>query len=92
MIQNLSIQVVPINISEAYPQIDKAIKVIENLGLNHIVTAFNTQVEGELDELLNLIKMIQEELFRSETEEVLLNFQIHAKSGKDVFLEEKARV
>ena len=90
MIQNLSIQVVPLNTTSAYSQIDTAISVIKDSGLNHTVTAFNTQVEGELTELLELISSIQKTLFGFGTEELLLNFQIHAKNGSDVFLKEKA--
>ncbi len=91
MIQNLSIQVVPLNTTEAYAQIDRAIAVIKNSGLNHTVTSFNTQVEGELKSLLELITEIQSALFNSGTDEVLLNFQIHAKSEMDVFLHEKLK-
>jgi len=92
LIQNLSIQVVPINSLEAYSQIDVAINIIKKSGLVHSVTAFNTQIEGELSELLDLIKKIQETLFELGTEEVLLNFQIHAKRDKDVFLKEKVKI
>ena len=92
MTQNLSIQAVPINTTEAYSQIDLAIEVIKNSGLNYAVTAFNTQVEGEFLELMHLVKSIQLELFSSGTEELLLNLQFHAKNGKDVFLNEKIKV
>lgn len=89
MIQNLSIQIVPLNTLDAYSQIDLAIEIIKNSGLHYTVTAFNTQVEGQLEELQNLVREIQTELFKNGTEEVLMNLQYHAKKDKSVFLVEK---
>ena len=47
-IQNLSIQVIPINTEAAYTHIDAAIAVIQSSGLRHEVTPFSTVVEGSL--------------------------------------------
>ena len=88
-IQNLSIQVLPINSSESYKLIDEAIEIINSSGLRYKVTPFNTVVEGQLSALQNLITEIQKRLFELDCEEGILNFQLHFKKGKDVFLNEK---
>ena len=88
-IQNLSIQVIPINTESAYAHIDNAIAVIQSSGLSYEVTPFSTVVEGSLEALQNLILAIQTALFEQGLEEVILNIQFHAKKSKDVFLHEK---
>lgn len=88
-IQNLSIQVIPINTESAYTHIDAAIAVIQSSGLRYEVTPFSTVVEGSLEALQNLITVIQTALFDQGVEEVILNIQFHAKKSKDVFLHEK---
>ncbi len=88
-IQNLSIQVIPINTEKAYYFIDKAIEVIKNSGLTYNVTPFSTVVEGNFKALQNLIENIQTAIFTEDLEEVILNIQFHAKKNKDVFLIEK---
>ncbi len=88
-IQNLSIQVIPINTESAYAHIDTAIAVIQFSGLRYKVTPFSTVVEGSLEALQNLILAIQTALFEQGVEEVILNIQFHAKKSKDVFLHEK---
>ena len=88
-IRNLSIQVIPINTENAYTHIDAAIEVIQSLGLNYEVTPFSAVVEGSLEALQHLISIIQQEVFTSGAEEVILNIQIHSKKSKDVFLNEK---
>ncbi len=89
MIQNFSIQVLPVNTPESYALIDKAIEIIKRSGLNYNVTAFATHVEGELSALQRIIEDIQTTLFESGLEEVILNIQIHAKSTSDVLMAHK---
>ncbi|MFK7756190.1 MAG: MTH1187 family thiamine-binding protein [Flavobacteriales bacterium] len=91
MIQNLSIQVLPVNEADAYAHIDRAIEVIKSSRLNYTVTAFATLVEGDLSALQRLITDIQDMLFANGLEEVVLNVQFHAKRSEDVFLSDKTK-
>ncbi|MGI6124409.1 MAG: thiamine-binding protein [Acetivibrionales bacterium] len=57
---NLSLQVIP-NVAEnlVYPVVDKVIAMIKQSGLIYEVGPMETTIEGELDELLDIIKKAQ---------------------------------
>lgn len=58
---NLSLQILPVVPEEnIYPIVDKVIKLIQASGLKHIVGPMETTIEGELKELLNIVKEAQE--------------------------------
>lgn len=86
---NLSLQVVPINSLNAYPIIDKAIEVIQQSGIKHEVQPFATIMEGELNELLQIVAKAKEAALQAGGEELLLNIQIHLKKDKHVSFESK---
>jgi uncharacterized protein YqgV (UPF0045/DUF77 family) len=57
---NMSLQVLPAVIEEdIYPIVDKVIEMIDATGLDYVVGPFETSIEGELDELLEIVKMAQ---------------------------------
>ena len=86
---NLSIQVVPVNHSDSYSVVDKAIEVIQKSGLKYIVGPFQTSIEGTFEELMGLISEIKKAAHEAGSQELLLNIQIHAKDGEDVSFESK---
>ncbi|MBR9920830.1 MAG: thiamine-binding protein [Bacteroidetes bacterium] len=86
---NLSLQLIPVNTTEAYPVIDEAIRVIQKSGLRYEVQPFSTVVEGTFPELLQLIQDVKEAALEAGGEELILNMQIHLKKGKDVVFEDK---
>lgn len=56
----MSLQVLPAVIEEdIYPIVDKVIEMIDATGLDYVVGPFETSIEGELDELLEIVKMAQ---------------------------------
>ena len=57
---NLSLQVIP-NVADelVYPVVDKVIAMIEESGLTYEVGPMETTIEGELDELLEIVKKAQ---------------------------------
>ena len=58
---NVSLQVLPfVSEEELFPVVDKAIEVIANSGLAYIVGPLDTTIEGELDELLEVVKQAQQ--------------------------------
>ncbi len=57
---NVSLQVIP-NVSpeRVYPVVDKVIAMIDASGVNYEVGPMETTMEGELDELLEIVKKAQ---------------------------------
>lgn len=57
---NLSLQVIP-NVADelVYPVVDKVIAMIEESGLTYEVGPMETSIEGELDELMEIVKKAQ---------------------------------
>jgi len=57
---NLSLQVIPVVPDElVYPVVDKVIAMIAESGLVYEVGPMETTIEGELDELLEIVKKAQ---------------------------------
>ncbi|MBN2259702.1 MAG: thiamine-binding protein [Clostridiales bacterium] len=58
---NLSLQVIPtVPDDQLYAVVDKVIEMIEDSGLQYVVSPFETSIEGELDELLIIVKNAQD--------------------------------
>lgn len=57
---NLSLQVIP-NVADelVYPVVDKVIAMIDQSGLAYEVGPMETTIEGELDELMEIVKKAQ---------------------------------
>jgi len=88
---NVSLQVIPINTSDAYPIIDQAIELIQASGLRYEVQAFGTIMEGEYDDIMEVIKQIRKRLYQTVGEEFIFNIQVHMKKNVDVSFEEKTK-
>ena len=57
---NLSLQVLPVVPDrEIYYVVDQVIDMISQTGLEYVVGPFETSIEGELDELLDIVKKAQ---------------------------------
>ncbi len=54
----LSIQIIPktVNNEDVIPYVDRAIEVIQQSGVKHQVNPLDTTMEGDLDELLDIVK------------------------------------
>lgn len=58
---NLSLQILPVVEEERiYPVVDMVIELIQASGLNYVVGPMETSVEGNLAELLDLVKRAHE--------------------------------
>ena len=58
---NLSLQVIPVVSEEKiYPVVDKVIDMIHQSGLKYEVGPMETTMEGELDDLLGIVKKAQQ--------------------------------
>ncbi len=57
---SIAIQVLPsVPGNQVIPVVDKVIDYIKSTGLNMFVSPFETTIEGELDELLDVVKRCQ---------------------------------
>ncbi|SES89882.1 uncharacterized protein, MTH1187 family [Natronincola peptidivorans] len=58
---NLSLQVIPgVPEERIYPVVDKVIHMIQETGLKHEIGPMETTIEGELEELLEIVKKSQD--------------------------------
>lgn len=86
---NAAIQLLPLKTEEhRYRVVDKAIELIQKSGLNYKVCPFETVVEGDTEEVYELIKQIQTEILKNGCDELLLNVKIHAAT-RDLSFSEK---
>jgi uncharacterized protein YqgV (UPF0045/DUF77 family) len=86
---NLSFQLIPINCSDSYSLINEAIYTIQHSGIKHEVQPFATIMEGDLNQLLEIVLQAKNAVLNAGADELVLNIQIHLKKDADVTFEEK---
>lgn len=86
---NLSLQVLPkVSEERTYEVVDEAIEVIKNSGVKYIVGPMETTMEGDLDSLLEIVKMAQDACIKAGASRVMSIIKIdYAPQG--VTMEEK---
>ncbi|SHE32105.1 MTH1187 family thiamine-binding protein [Alkalibacter saccharofermentans] len=86
---NVSLQVLPgVPECEIYDVVDKAIEYIQSTGVKHIVGPMETTMEGEYDQLMDIVKRCQEIVFENGAERVVSVIKIDAKKD-GVTMDEK---
>ena len=87
---NVAIQILPTakNI-HSYKIIDAAIQVIQESGIKFMVCPFEAVLEGDYDQIMELIKKVQVNCFENGASEILANLKIHSRINQDVTIEEK---
>lgn len=90
---NLAIQVLPLGIpkDDAYKIVDHAIKCIDESGMNYEVSAFETVVEGDYDEVIELVSTIQDRCRQAGAKELIINMKLQRSFIKDVLITDKTR-
>ncbi|WP_194774499.1 thiamine-binding protein [Pararhodonellum marinum] len=87
---NLGLQIVPKSKTlDTYGLVDKAIAVIQASGIKHVVTPFETVMEGPQDQLMQIALKAQEAVLEAGADEVLVYYRLHIKNQKDVSMAEK---
>jgi uncharacterized protein (TIGR00106 family) len=87
---NVSIQVIPrvTGDQDIYDIVDEAIRVIQQSGVKYEVGPMETTMEGEYDELMDVVKRAQEAVIAAGSERVITIVKIdYSPSG--VTMEEK---
>ncbi|MGD8190757.1 thiamine-binding protein [Brevibacillus ginsengisoli] len=88
-IVNLGFQVLPkVADGNTYPVVDKAIEVVQQSGVKYEVGAMETVMEGELDELIEIVKRAQEACIQAGASEVMTHMKIHYRP-EGVSMDEK---
>lgn len=86
---NVAIQLLPIiTTSNTLDLIDKAIELIKQSKLKHLVCPFETVVEGTYTEIFELIDSIRQTTLNDGCEELIINIKIHA-AKTDLFFDDK---
>ncbi|MFZ5967956.1 MAG: MTH1187 family thiamine-binding protein [Bacillota bacterium] len=86
---NLSLQVLPrVPDDRIYPVVDEVIRMIQKTGLKYEVGPMETTIEGELDDLLNIVKEAQEICVREGATRVMSMVKIDYKP-EGVTMDEK---
>jgi len=86
---NLSLQVIPLVAEEnVYAVVDQVIDLIQSSGLNYMVGPMETTIEGNLDDLLDLVKRAQLICVAAGANRVLSMVKIDYKPG-GVTMDEK---
>ena len=87
---NASIQLLPI-VQDRHPYdwVDEAIAVIQGSGIKYEVGPFATVIEGTYDEVMKVIRDVNEKLFELNCNEWITSVQIQIRSGGSITGEEK---
>ncbi len=87
---NLGIQIVPKSKDlDSYWLVDQAIEVIQKSGVKHVVTPFETVMEGTQDELMEIARDAQQAVLDAGADEVLVYYRMQIRKDQDVSIEDK---
>jgi len=87
---NIAVQVLPVSkTKETYDIVDCAISEIEKSGVKYVVTPFETVMEGEYDELMNIVKRVQNICYSAGAEKVMCYVKIQSDAQRAVTIDDK---
>jgi len=87
---NVALQVLPRSKSKGtYELVDKAIELIKLSGIKYRVCPFETVLEGYYDEIMDLVKKVQEVLYKEGADTMFTLIKIQSASNNDVTIEDK---
>jgi uncharacterized protein (TIGR00106 family) len=89
---NLAVQIIPFSKEKKiYALVDKAIEVIQKSGIKYKVCPFETVLEGNYDDIMDIVKKAQEACFRAGADEVIVNIKIQNRKDSAVTINEKMK-
>jgi uncharacterized protein YqgV (UPF0045/DUF77 family) len=87
---NLGIQIIPKSKNlDSYWLVDQAIQVIQKSGIKHLVTPFETVMEGTQDELMEIAKDAQQAVLDAGADEVLVYYRMQIRKNENDSIEDK---
>lgn len=89
---NVAMQILPQSkTKEAYDLVDDAIQVIQESGMKYQVCPFETVLEGPYDEIMNVVKKVQETCFNKGAEELMVYIKIQIRKDSKVTIDDKMK-
>lgn len=89
---NLAFQVLPKSEGgNTYDLVDKAIEIVQKSGVKYEVGAMETVMEGELDDLIDIVKKAQDACIKAGASEVMTHMKIHYRPLEGVTIDEKLK-
>jgi uncharacterized protein (TIGR00106 family) len=89
---NVAVQVLPrAKNKDTYQLVDKAIDVIKQSGVKYTVCPFETVMEGNYDELMEIVKKVQLTCYQSGTETLMTYIKIQSAANNDVTIDDKMK-
>lgn len=85
---NAAIQVLPQGVEDTYKIIDKAITIIDQSGVKYRICPFESVIETNWDDALQLISSIKEEVLKY-APHALINVKLQVSANQDVAIEDK---
>jgi uncharacterized protein (TIGR00106 family) len=87
---NLALQVLPrAKDKDTYDLVDEAIRIIQESGVKYRVCPFETVMEGDFDELMDVVKKVHEACYAAGAENMLAYVKIQSNAGAPVTIEDK---
>ncbi|WP_070121661.1 MTH1187 family thiamine-binding protein [Bacillus marinisedimentorum] len=86
---NLGFQVLPKGTENSYEVVDRAIEVVRQSGVKYEVGPMETVMEGELDQLLEIVKRAQDACVEAGASDIMTCIKIHYRPDRDVTIDEK---
>ncbi len=85
---NAAIQVLPQGVDDVYAVVDSAIAVIAQSGVKYRVCPFETVIETDWKNAMQIIEDVKNEVLKK-APSTLINLKLQAAAEKDVSIEEK---
>ena len=87
---NVAVQVLPVAKDlDSYDIVDNAIEVIEKSGVHYVVTPFETVMEGNYDQLMEIVKEVQNVCYSAGADKVMCYVKIQSVADTDVTIGDK---
>ena len=87
---NLALQVLPrAKDKDTYDLVDEAIRIIKESGVKYRVCPFETVMEGDFDELMEIVKKVHEACYAAGAENMLAYVKIQSNADVPVLIEDK---
>lgn len=66
-------------------------RILEETGLKHLLTPMSTIIEGDIDEVFNIIRVIQERMYQMGAERVYTQIRIDDRRDKELTIKGKLK-
>ena len=87
---NMALQVLPLADGKtSYDMVDVAIAIIARSGVKYRVCPFETVMEGDFDQLMEVVKKVHEACYAAGTENMMAYIKIESHAGQPAVIEQK---